>query len=87
MKRILSEARELQHDESTEYAAAPLENNIFEWHWTLRGAPGTEFEEGIYHGRVVLPSEYPFRPPSLLVLTPNGRWEVNKKVSRLGWLR
>lgn len=58
--------------------------NIFEWHFTLRGAQGSEFESGLYHGRIILPAEYPFRPPSLMLLTPNGRWECNKKV-RAHW--
>ncbi|PWN20054.1 UBC-like protein [Microstroma glucosiphilum] len=80
VKRILSEARELEADGSDEYEARPLESNIFEWHFTLRGPSGTEFEEGLYHGRVLLPVEYPFRPPDLMLLTPNGRWECNKKI-------
>ena len=52
-----------------------------EWHCTLRGTPGTEFEGGLYHFRILLPSEYPFRPPSIMMLTPNGRFELNTKVS------
>ena len=36
---------------------------------------------GIYHGRILLPSEYPFKPPSFLMLTPNGRFETGVKVS------
>ncbi|KAG8933945.1 hypothetical protein FRC02_010880 [Tulasnella sp. 418] len=80
VKRILSEARELQNDDSTDYSAAPLEEDIFEWHCTIRGSPGTEFEGGLYHCRVLLPPEYPFKAPSLMVLTPNGRFELNKKI-------
>lgn len=53
---------------------------IQEWHCTLRGAPDTEFEGGLYHFRIVLPAEYPFRPPSLMMLTPSGRFETNTKV-------
>lgn len=77
----MQEARELANDPSTDYTAAPLEDDIFEWHCTLRGSPGTEFEGGLYHVRILLPAEYPFRPPSLMVLTPNGRFELNTKVS------
>ena len=51
-----------------------------EWHCTIRGPAGTEFEGGLYHFRILLPSEYPFRPPSILMLTPNGRFELNTKV-------
>ncbi|PWN48280.1 UBC-like protein [Violaceomyces palustris] len=80
VKRILSEARELASDPSTEYTASPLEDNIFEWHYTLRGPSATEFENGLYHGRILLPAEYPFRPPNITIMTPNGRFELNKKI-------
>ncbi|KAI0670588.1 ubiquitin-conjugating enzyme/RWD-like protein [Trametes maxima] len=80
VKRIMQEARELANDPCTDYAAAPLEDDIFEWHCTIRGTPGTEFEGGLYHFRILLPSEYPFRPPSIMMLTPNGRFELNTKI-------
>ena len=37
-------------------------------------------QEGIYHGRIVLPAEYPFKPPSFTLLTPNGRFEKGTKI-------
>ncbi|KAI6039004.1 UBC-like protein [Pisolithus marmoratus] len=80
VKRIMQEARELASDPCTDYHAAPLEDDIFEWHCTLRGPTGTEFEGGLYHFRILLPAEYPFRPPSLMMLTPNGRFELNTKI-------
>ncbi|PCH38338.1 UBC-like protein [Wolfiporia cocos MD-104 SS10] len=80
VKRIMQEARELANDPCTDYSAAPLEDDIFEWHCTLRGPPGTEFEGGLYHFRILLPAEYPFRPPSIMMLTPNGRFELNTKL-------
>lgn len=80
VKRIMQEARELANDPCTDYSAAPLEEDIFEWHCTMRGSPGTEFEGGLYHFRILLPAEYPFRPPSIMMLTPNGRFELNTKI-------
>jgi len=76
----MQEARELANDPCTDYHAAPLEDDIFEWHCTMRGPSGTEFEGGLYHFRILLPAEYPFRPPSLMMLTPNGRFELNTKI-------
>lgn len=76
----MQEARELANDLCADYHAAPLEDDIFEWHCTLRGPIGTEFEGGLYHFRILLPAEYPFRPPSLMMLTPNGRFELNTKI-------
>ncbi|KAF8638519.1 hypothetical protein AX16_010501 [Volvariella volvacea WC 439] len=80
VKRIMQEARELANDPCTDYSAAPLEDDIFEWHCTIRGPAGTEYEGGLYHFRILLPAEYPFRPPSIMMLTPNGRFELNTKI-------
>jgi ubiquitin-conjugating enzyme E2 J1 len=44
------------------------------------GPRDSEFEGGIYHGRIQLPSDYPFKPPSFMLLTPSGRFEIQKKI-------
>jgi ubiquitin-conjugating enzyme E2 J1 len=80
VKRILQEARELELDPSDQYVAAPLEDNLFEWHFTVRGPDGTAFRGGRYHGRLLMPSEYPFKPPTIMMLTPNGRFETRKRI-------
>jgi len=46
-----------------------LKDNLFEWHFTIRGPADSEFDGGIYHGRIVLPPEYPMKPPSIIILT------------------
>jgi hypothetical protein len=69
VKRILQEVKEMQKAESSEFIAEPLEDNIFEWHFAIRGPADTEFEGGIYSGRIVLPAEYPFKPPAFMFLT------------------
>lgn len=79
VKRLMREAEEL-HEATEEYYAYPLEDNLFEWHFTIRGPPSTDFEGGIYHGRILLPPEYPMKPPNIILLTPNGRFETNKKI-------
>jgi len=80
LRRIQADIRELSLDPSDRYHAAPLENDMFEWHFTIRGADGTDFEGGYYHGRIILPPEYPFKPPNIVFLTPSGRFETNVKV-------
>ncbi len=57
--------------------AAPLPSNILEWHYCVRGAPDTPYEGGTYHGKLVFPSDFPFKPPSIYMLTPNGRFQVS----------
>jgi len=80
LRRIQADIRELALDPSDQYYAAPLESDMFEWHFTIRGAAGTDFEGGIYHGRILLPPEYPFKPPHIIFLTPSGRFETNTKI-------
>lgn len=46
-----------------------FQDNIFEWHFTLRGPRGTDFEGGVYHGKILLPDDYPFKPPDIIFLT------------------
>lgn len=80
VKRILREMREMGSDDSLAYHAEAVESDIFEWHFAILGAENTEFEGGIYHGRVLLPPEYPFKPPSFVLLTHSGRFVVNEKI-------
>ncbi|KAI1153469.1 ubiquitin-conjugating enzyme/RWD-like protein [Nemania diffusa] len=80
IKRILREAAEISNSPSPDYTAAPLESDLFEWHFTLRGPPKSAFAEGIYHGRIVLPPAYPLSPPSFRFSTPSGRFEPNREI-------
>nr|XP_050854155.1 ubiquitin-conjugating enzyme E2 J1-like [Vespula vulgaris] len=79
VKRLMREAQEL-HEATEEYCAYPLDDNLFEWHFTIQGPPSTDFEGGVYHGRILLPPEYPMKPPNIILLTPNGRFKINKKI-------
>ncbi|XP_052088371.1 ubiquitin-conjugating enzyme E2 J1-like [Mytilus californianus] len=79
VKRLMKEAQELR--EPTElYFTQPLEDNLFEWHFTIRGPENSDFDGGLYHGRIILPPDYPMKPPNVILLTPNGRFETNKKI-------
>ncbi|KAK3256722.1 Ubiquitin-conjugating enzyme E2 32 [Cymbomonas tetramitiformis] len=80
VKRILQELKEFRTQSCRDVVSEPLQDNIFEWQFAIRGAAGTDFEGGIYHGRILLPPEYPFKPPSFLMQTPNGRFAVGTKL-------
>jgi len=83
VKRILQEVRELAQngqDDLAIFAASPLEDNLFEWLFAVSGPPGTDFAGGVYLGRILLPPEYPMRPPAFAFLTPNGRFETGVRV-------
>ena len=80
IRRIQADVRELARAPSSQYFAVPNEENIFEWDFVVRGPPDSDFERGLYHGRILLPAEYPFKSPNIVFLTPNGRWEVKQKI-------
>lgn len=83
VRRLMAELRELTPTNSSEHSlfhAHPLENDIFEWHFSIRGPTSTPFEGGTYHGRILLPPDYPLKAPEIILLTPNGRFEVGKRI-------
>jgi len=52
----------------------PINKNVWIWHFSIQGLQGSAFEQGLYHGRIVLPPNYPARPPRVQMWTPSGRF-------------
>lgn len=50
----------------------PRESDILEWHYLISGPPDTVYSGGEYHGVLIFPKEYPFKPPGIKMITPNG---------------
>ncbi|KAL3939246.1 MAG: hypothetical protein SGBAC_005996 [Bacillariaceae sp.] len=50
----------------------PLVSNLRHWHFSFRGCG--IYENGIYHGRILLPKDYPASPPRVQLWTPSGRF-------------
>ncbi|KAK7198858.1 Ubiquitin-conjugating enzyme [Novymonas esmeraldas] len=86
IKRLSNEYRHLQRPENRvrEYHVAPLEENIFEWHFTLRGPGGDDgtlpYKDGVYHGALLFTRAYPLEPPDILFFTRSGRFAVQEKI-------
>ena len=36
----------------------------------ITGPKDSPYEDGQYHGKLVFPSEYPYKPPAIMMLTP-----------------
>lgn len=49
-------------------------------HYVITGTEGTPYEGGYYHGKLKFPTEYPLRPPAVLMLTPSGRFKTNRRL-------
>lgn len=50
------------------------------WYFIIYDLKDTDYEGGIFLGKVILPEKYPFKAPEFIFLTENGRFEVNKKI-------
>ncbi|XP_046920190.1 ubiquitin-conjugating enzyme E2 J2-like [Dermatophagoides farinae] len=86
-KKFISSWRRLKQDymmimkDPVPYVTvAPLQNDILEWHYVIRGPENTVYNGGIYHGKLKFPIEYPFRPPSIYMITPSGRFKTNTRL-------
>jgi ubiquitin-protein ligase len=80
IRRITRELAEIQAKPSAHWKIQVIGDNILEYHFTIRGPPASDFEGGLYHGRLLLPINYPFAPPSIMLLSPSGRFEIDKKI-------
>ena len=60
--------------------ATPQENDILIWYYAIRGPLDTPYDGGIYVGKLKFPSEYPMKGPSISMLTPSGRFQINTKI-------
>ncbi len=76
-QRLRKELVELKKKPVDNLRATPKESNILEWHYVIEGPKGSPYAGGWYHGIVNFPKEYPHKPPSILMCTPNGRFKVS----------
>lgn len=79
-KRLTKEYKSIVANPPAFIVAKPNDENILEWHFVITGPPNTPFEDGQYHGMLRFPSEYPFKPPSISMITPNGRFACNTRL-------
>ncbi|XP_046397087.1 ubiquitin-conjugating enzyme E2 J2 [Ischnura elegans] len=78
--RLKQDYIRLKRDPVPYVVAEPLPSNILEWHYVVNGPEGTPYEGGLYHGKLVFPREFPFKPPSIYMITPNGRFKTNTRL-------
>ncbi|PPQ92313.1 hypothetical protein CVT25_008519 [Psilocybe cyanescens] len=79
-KRLSKEYVAMQREPPPFVWAAPDEKNILTWNFLIRGPPDSPFSGGEYHGVLLFPSEYPFKPPGIKMFTPSGRFQPDKKI-------
>ena len=81
-RRLTKELKSLMKDpiRSPTITVAPNEKNILEVHYVIEGSEKTPFAGGIYHGKLLFPKDYPLKPPSVIMITKNGRFQPNRRL-------
>merc|ERR1719510_1019905 len=46
----------------------------------MEGPKDSPYEGGFYHGVLMFPDDYPYKPPGIMMYTPSGRFKVKKKL-------
>ena len=78
-KRLLREYRDVMNDKIECILTKPRENNILIWDYII--IPEEEpYKGGYYHGTLEFDKDYPMKPPSIRMLTPSGRFEINSRL-------
>ena len=80
LMRLQKEYQRLQKDPLPDILAEPRPENILEWHFVIKGPSDTIYAGGHYHGKLIFPSDYPYKPPAIMMLTPNGRFATNTRL-------
>ncbi|OWA52974.1 Ubiquitin-conjugating enzyme E2 J2 [Hypsibius exemplaris] len=78
--RLQKDFKRLMMDPVPYVTAAPKPNNFLEWFFLVRGPEDTPYEGGFYMGRLIFPADYPFKPPSIMMVTPSGRFSPNTRL-------
>ncbi|XP_053672604.1 ubiquitin-conjugating enzyme E2 J2 [Anopheles nili] len=78
--RLKQDYMRLKRDPVPYITAEPLPSNILEWHYVIKGPEDSPYYGGYYHGTLLFTKEFPFKPPSIYMTTPNGRFKINKRL-------
>ena len=70
----------LNPQELENFVACPDPKNIRDFYFCIFGLKECPYENGYYYGRLRFPKEYPHKPPAIEMITPNGRFETNKRL-------
>lgn len=80
VSRLKQDFVRIKRDPVPYIVAEPLPSNILEWHYVVTGPESSPYEGGLYHGKLVFPAEFPFKPPSIYMITPSGRFRPNTRL-------
>ena len=60
--------------------ASPDPNNVFHWYFIIFGLADAPYKGGYYMGKLEFPNDFPWKPPSIKMITETGRFETNARI-------
>jgi ubiquitin-conjugating enzyme E2 J2 len=79
-KRLERELLMMRTNPTEGFTTVPDPNNILDWYYVFEGPKDTPYAGGRYLGLLRFPPKYPFAPPMIKMLTPNGRFVPNTRL-------
>ena len=70
LKRIEREIRQCIKDTATTVQVEPVNDNLCHLKGTFKGPDDTPYAGGIFYVDIILPDDYPFKPPKMKFMTP-----------------
>lgn len=66
MRRMAKELADIQADPHSQVTAEPIDgDDLTHLRGAFPGPPGTPYEGGTYYIDIIIPTDYPFRPPTM----------------------
>ena len=62
------------------FIACPDEKDMFKWHFIVFGLGDRPYLGGFYMGLLTFPPDYPWKPPSIKLVTESGRFQTNARI-------
>lgn len=79
-RRLIKEFNDISANPITNVKVACEESDRLNWYCMIHGLTEEGFVGGEYIFNIRLSPRYPFEPPDFFFLTPNGRFELNRKL-------
>tara|TARA_B110000977_G_C11083432_1_gene493691 strand:+ start:2724 stop:3206 length:483 start_codon:yes stop_codon:yes gene_type:complete len=80
LKRINAEIRMFLKNQHKNIKIYHNSDNILQIYFKFKGVVESDYHDGEYICRIDHNPEYPVKAPDLVFLTPNGRFQINKKI-------
>ncbi|KYQ91026.1 putative ubiquitin-conjugating enzyme E2 [Tieghemostelium lacteum] len=80
IQRLKREFLEISKNPVDNILVTPHPSDILSWYYVILGPENTPYEGGIYFGQLIFKYNYPLSPPSILMNTPNGRFECDRRL-------